>query len=163
MNTTKRPILTYLVFLAIYLTACASGPQIGTGDVINLYHTTAEWIVDGCMSGECASHIYVKDQLIVYARPLVDNVAFVVTSKGIPVDKLTGLSGNLVNCETWQDFQAWMLSNGFTVASVTAPVYRTVMSVAGAMANMELIPIFALVLTPETPLPEWITGSVTSE
>ena len=158
MNTKRTPIIFYLIIVAIYATSCASGPEIMGGDVLSLHKGTAEWIIDGCMRGECASYIYVKDQLIVYARPLVDNVAFIVTSKGIPTDKLTGLTGNLVNCETWRGFQDWLFANGFTIVSAGAPAYRLVLGVAQSIASMELIPIFSLNFMEPGELPEWIAG-----
>ena len=161
-TTIRNRQIAYLIFVMIYLTGCTAGPQISTGDVINLYSGTASWIVDGCLRGECATHIYTKGNLVVFARPFIDNVAFVVTSKGVPVDKLNGLSGNLVNCSTWADFQAWMLSNGFTVVSTLGPMFKTALSVGASIASMELVPIFGIILTPSE-LPEWVAGEVSNE
>lgn len=157
----QHPIIQYLVFLAFVLSACAGGgPQIADGQVINIFHSTAEWIIDGCKAGACGSEIFTKGNLIVYSRPFLENASFIITSDGIPTDKLSQVTGNLVNLRTWDLFRAWLLENGWTLVS-SGPALQTVLEVGASVSAMELVPIFSWVAPAD--VPEWIVGDTSSE
>jgi hypothetical protein len=144
-NKNLTNLVALLLAASVLLASCAGAPPaIIEGEVISLYHQTAEWIIDGCMNGACSSEIFTNGKLVVYARPFVENVAFVVTSKGIPTEKLTGVLGNLVNVDTWGAFKEWMVANGYKIVTAGMPAYRTFVDVASRVATMELAPIFYL-------------------
>lgn len=146
-NKNLTNLVAVLLAASVLLASCAatgSPPPILDKDVSSLYQHTASWIIDGCLNGKCGSEIFTNGKLVVYARPFIENVAFVVTDKGIPVDKLTGVLGNLVNVDTWGEFKTWMVTNGYKIVTAGMPAYRALVDVAGAVASYELVPIFYL-------------------
>jgi hypothetical protein len=164
MNTKLySPIVQLLVIWALLLTGCAGGgPEILDGQVINIFHSTAEWIVDGCKAGACGSEIFTKGNLIVYSRPFLENASFIITSDGIPTDKLSQVTGNLVNLRTWDQFRAWMLENGWTLAS-SGPALQMALEIGASISAMELVPIFSIALGTPGDMPEWVVGEVSNE
>lgn len=147
MNKNFANLVALLLAASVLLASCAGGiapPPIPDKEVLSLYHQTAEWIIDGCLNGACSSEIFTNGKLVVYARPFIENVAFVVTSKGIPTEKLTGVLGNLVSVQTWDDFKTWMIGNGFKIVTAGMPAYRTFVDIAARVSSMELAPIFYL-------------------
>lgn len=160
MNTNQK--IAIVIFIMFYMTGCAAGgPQIVDGQVINIFHSTAEWIVDGCKAGACGSEIFSKGNLLVYSRPFLENAAFIIADKGMPTDKLAQVTGNLVNLETWADLRAWLLANGWTLVS-SGSAFHSALEIGASIAGMEIVPVFSIVLSPAE-LPEWVAGEQSNE
>ena len=149
MDRTKKiqVLIEYALIFWLLLSGCSAGPQIATGELQGIYYSTARWIIDGCLSGDCLSYVYLNEakNLAVYARPLLDNVAFVVTSRSIPLDKVQG--GNLVATETWAGFEQWLLDNGFKVISTGTTAFKSLVEAFNLYEYA--VPVFFLPVFPD--------------
>ena len=99
------------------------------------------------------SRVYLNESknLAVYARPFIDNIAYVVTSRSIPLDKLQG--GNLVDVDTWTQFEAWLLTNGYVLIENGNTLFEGLVT---TISNVEMVvPVFFIPVLPEVLEQEW--------
>jgi hypothetical protein len=142
-NSFQQTIILFAL-LQLLISGCGAAPL--DGEAVNLFYGTSQWIIDGCIYGECGSQIFynAQTQLVVYARPFLDGVAFVVEKNGAVVKDPQGFSGNLVNLRTWHGFRDWLIASGFAQV-VDSAVYRAYMV---SLTARELVPIFAIGVSP---------------
>lgn len=150
---------TNLILMLVILSACSGGPQIANGEVSNLYHTTAEWLIHGCENGACGSEIISNGRLTVYARPFIDNVGFIITDKFMDAEKMKNVTGNLVTTDTWSGIKQWMLDNGYKVITAGSPFFEKAVSTARNIAISGFTLLLSVDLESLDQLPDLIPDS----
>ena len=137
-------IYAVLILLLSGCAAVSSGPTILDGQAQGIYHTTAQWIIDGALDGEPFSKVFVHytKGVTVYARPLVDNIAFVCTYRtGGSCQTWKDLTGTLVNPKTWTEVEKILIDHGYKLITTSGLAAKSAAEVVG---SIELMPVFVI-------------------
>lgn len=135
--------LLHVILLMVLLAGCApAGPEIADGQVLATFQGTTKYIIENFVNNGSA-FINPDSNVVVFARPLAGNVAWVAVENGKPYD---GLTGNIGTFSTWKEYVKALGENGYRIVLGTgAAYYEMVLKAAAGLALMNVIEFTMLV------------------